>query len=136
MVNIVNDYFVNMLEMGNEATDAELVYLLVPNLPSKYKKTLLKKLFSPHVKLCVPNAKHFILKYDYIFFRSVSACFIADRNRRAVSTHWARRSSPCIPSNNEKVQEESKKMINSITKRNTEVYTKPAQHTICKEKVK
>ena len=36
MTNTVNDYFVNMLEMGNEATNSELVYLSIPNLPSKY----------------------------------------------------------------------------------------------------
>ena len=32
----VNDYFVNMLELGSEATNPDLVYLSIPNLPSTY----------------------------------------------------------------------------------------------------
>ena len=32
----VNDYFVNMLELGSEATSPDLVYLSIPNLPSTY----------------------------------------------------------------------------------------------------
>ena len=36
----VNDYFVNMLELGSEATSPDLVYLSIPNLPSTYVFTL------------------------------------------------------------------------------------------------
>ena len=36
MENTVNDYFVNILDMGNEAAEASMIYLSVPNLPSKY----------------------------------------------------------------------------------------------------
>ena len=36
MVAIVNDYFVNLLEMGSHAANAELVHLTILTLPSKY----------------------------------------------------------------------------------------------------
>ena len=36
MENTVNDYFVNILDMGNESVEASMIYLSVPNLPSKY----------------------------------------------------------------------------------------------------
>ena len=36
MENTVNDYFVNILDLDNEAAEASMIYLSVPNLPSKY----------------------------------------------------------------------------------------------------
>ena len=32
----VNNYFVNMLELGSEATNPDLVYISIPNVPSMY----------------------------------------------------------------------------------------------------
>ena len=36
----VNNYFVNLLELGSEATNPDLVYVSIPNLPSTYFFTL------------------------------------------------------------------------------------------------
>ena len=67
MANITNDYFMNMLEVGSEATDAEMIYLLVPSLPSKYLYICIY--YHAYNVLSVhPILKLFflILKLDYI----------------------------------------------------------------------
>ena len=69
----VNDYFVNMLELGSDATSPDLVYLSLPNLPSTYVFALNN--FLGCISLFVSS---FLLN-NHLFFLDLSVRVLSQR---------------------------------------------------------